>query len=189
MSKIVAGQAGGLPLKAVPGANTRPTTERAKEAVFSWLDTRDWIHGNAVLDLYTGSAGLAVEAASRGASSVTGVEHARTPSRIAEANAATVNQALGRDVVTIKHMPVQRFLQLTDPASWDLVIADPPYDIDEDELLVMIAQAFHVLMDDGLFVLERPQKAAEPVWPDDTYVVDARRYGEARVYFVRRTGY
>lgn len=189
MSKIVAGQAGGLPLKSVPGGNTRPTTERAKEAVFSWLDTRDWIHGNAVLDLYTGSAGLAVEAASRGAAHVTGVEHARKASRVAEANAATVNHALGRDVVGINHMPVQRFLQTTAPTSWDLVIADPPYDIDGDELLAMIAQVFHVLLDDGLFVLERPHKAAEPAWPEDTYVVDARRYGEATVYFVRRTGY
>src|SRR5699024_6129060 len=123
------------------------------------------------------------------ATHVTGVEHARTPSRIAEANANTVNQALGRDVVTINHMPVQRFLQLTDPTSWDLVIADPPYDIDEDELLSMIVQSFHVLMYYGLFAVKSPQKAAEPVWPEDTYVVDARRYGEARVYFVRRTGY
>src|SRR5690625_5954959 len=128
MSKIVAGQAGGLPLKAVPGANTRPTTERAKEAVFSWLDTRDWIHGNAVLDLYTGSAGLAVEAASRGASRVTGVEHARTPSPIAEANAATVNQALGRDVVKINPMPVQNLLLLTAPARRALALADPTHE-------------------------------------------------------------
>lgn len=189
MSKIVAGQAGGLPLKSVPGSNTRPTTERTKEAVFAWLESRDWLANNAVLDLYTGSGGLAVEAASRGASSVTGVESARTPARIAEHNAATINKALGREIVTINHMPVQRFLGITDPASWDLVIADPPYDIDEDELLVMIAQTFHVLMDDGMLVLERPYKAAEPQWPVDVYVVEARRYGDAMLYFVRRTGY
>ena len=189
MSKIVAGQAGGLPLKAVPGSGTRPTTERAKEAVFSWLESRDWLAENAVLDLYTGSGGLAVEAASRGAATVTGVESARPPARVAEHNAQILNEALGRDVVTINQMPVQRFLGTTDPASWDLVLADPPYDIDEDELLAMIAQAFTVLMDDGLFVLERPYKAAEPHWPEGVYVVDARRYGEAMVYFVRREGY
>src|SRR5699024_9128053 len=99
MSKIVAGQAGGLPLKAVPGSGTRPTTERAKEAVFSWLESRDWLAENAVLDLYTGSGGLAVEAASRGAATVTGVESARPPARVAEHNAQILNDALGRDVV------------------------------------------------------------------------------------------
>lgn len=189
MPKIVAGQAGGLPLKAVPGSATRPTTERAKEAVFSWLESRNWLDNNAVLDLYTGSGGLAVEAASRGAASVTGVEAAHKPSQIAEQNAQTINEALSRNVVTIQELPVQRFLGSTDPSSWDLVIADPPYDINEDELLAMIAQAFHVLMDDGLFVLERAYKSDEPAWPEDVNVVDARRYGEAMVYFVRRVGY
>lgn len=189
MSKIVAGQAGGLPLKSVPGSDTRPTTERTKEAVFSWLEARDWIEANAFLDLYTGSAGLAVEAASRGATKVVGVELARTAARIAQANATKVNEALGRTVVTIQQMPVQRFVQSTEPGSWDVVVADPPYDVDEDELVAMIAGAFEMLMDDGLLVLERPTKAEEPKWPEDTYVVDARRYGEATVYFVRRTGY
>lgn len=189
MSKIVAGQAGGHPLKAVPGSSTRPTTERAKEAIFSWLEARDWLAGNAVLDLYTGSGGLAVEAASRGAASVTGIDSARTAAQVAQHNADIVNEALDRQVVSIKQMPVQRFLGSTNPASWDVVLADPPYDIDPDELLAMIAQAFAVLMDDGLFVLEQAYKTAEPEWPDDVYVVDARRYGEAMVYFVRRTGY
>ena len=189
MSKIVAGQAGGLPLKSVPGSDTRPTTERAKEAVFSWLESRGWLQDTATTELYTGSAGLAVEAASRGATKVIGVDQARTATRIAQANATTVNTALGRNVVSIHQMPVHRFLQITEPASWDVVLADPPYDLDEEELITMITEAFPVLMDDGLFVLERPFKAAEPRWPENTYVVDARRYGEALVYFVRRTGY
>lgn len=189
MSKIVAGQAGGLPLKAVPGSSTRPTTERAKEAIFSWLESRDWLENNAVLDLYTGSAGLAVEAASRGAASVTGVEAVRKTAHIAQHNAQLINTALKRNVVTIKQLPVQRFLGTTAPSSWDLVIADPPYDIDEAELLATIAQVFHALMDDGLFVLETAYKSAEPAWPEGVYVVDARRYGEAMVYFVRRNGY
>ncbi|OAV51210.1 RsmD family RNA methyltransferase [Enteractinococcus helveticum] len=189
MSKIVAGHAGGLPLKSVPGSNTRPTTERTKEAIFSWLDSRDWVAGNAVLDLYTGSGGLAVEAASRGATKVTGVENARTAAQVAEANAAIVNKALGQQIVDINHMPVQRFLRVTPESSWDVILADPPYDIDEEQLLVTITQAFYALMDDGLFVLERAAKSDAPEWPRDTYVVDARRYGEAMVYFVRRTGY
>src|SRR5690625_8027507 len=110
MSKIVAGQAGGLPLKSVPGDNTRPTTERTKEALFSWLDSRDWIETNAILDLYTGSGGLAVEAASRGAAKVIGVDQARSAARAAQANAHTGNEALGRDVATLEQLAVQRLV-------------------------------------------------------------------------------
>src|SRR5699024_10177628 len=115
MAKLVAGQAGGLPLKHVPGTTTRPTTERTKEALFSWLVSRNWLKDNAVLDLYRGSGGVAVEAASRGAATVVGVESARPPARIAEDNAKTVNHALDRRVVTISQMPVQRFLGTTAP--------------------------------------------------------------------------
>lgn len=189
MSKIVAGQAGGLPLKSVPGSDTRPTTERAKEAIFSWLESRGWLQDSAILDLYTGSAGLAVEAASRGAAKVIGVDQSRTATRIAQANAATVNEALGRNVVTVQQMSAQRFIQITEPASWDVILADPPYDVESADLTPLMTHAFQALMDDGLLVLERPFKAEEPTWPEDTYVVDARRYGEAMVYFVRRTGY
>lgn len=189
MSRIIAGQAGGQPLKSVPGLNTRPTTERTKEAVFSWLESRGWLTGNTILDLYTGSGGLAVEAASRGAASVTGVDQDRVAADTATANAFIVNMALRRDVVNITQRPVQRYLHSTPQGSWDVVIADPPYDIDEAELTGVIAQAFDALMHDGLFVLERPTKANEPAWPVETYVVDARRYGETTVYFVRRVGH
>src|SRR5699024_5347292 len=152
MSKIVAGQAGGLPLKSVPGDNTRPTTERTKEALFSWLDSRDWIATNAVLDLYTGSGGLAVEAASRGAVRVIGVDQARSAARVAQANAKTVNEALVRDVVTIQQMSVQRFVQATEAGSWHVVLADPPYDIDDDDLMTTIQGTAPVLMHAGLCV-------------------------------------
>lgn len=65
MSRIIAGAAAGRPLTAVPGTGTRPTTDRTKEALFSWLEARDWLDGTAVLDLYAGSGALGCEAASR----------------------------------------------------------------------------------------------------------------------------
>ena len=48
MSRIIAGAAGGLTLRSVPGDGTRPTTDRTKEALFSWLSTRGWTDGTAV---------------------------------------------------------------------------------------------------------------------------------------------
>ena len=77
MSRIIAGAAAGRPLTSVPGTGTRPTTDRTKEALFSWLEARDWLDGTAVLDLFAGSGALGCEAASRGAASVMLVERER----------------------------------------------------------------------------------------------------------------
>ena len=56
MSRIIAGTAGGLRLASVPGENTRPTTDRVKESLFSKLESYDVVQGARVLDAYAGSA-------------------------------------------------------------------------------------------------------------------------------------
>ena len=69
MTRIVAGAAKGRTIK-VPASGTRPTSERVREALFSRLDHLGYIEGCAVLDLYSGSGALGLEAASRGAAFV-----------------------------------------------------------------------------------------------------------------------
>ena len=101
MSRIIAGAAAGRPLTSVPGTGTRPTTDRTKEALFSWLEVRDWLDGTAVLDLFAGSGALGCEAASRGAASVLLVERDRKAVTACRANAALVNRARGADVVRV----------------------------------------------------------------------------------------
>ena len=73
VSRIISGFADNLTL-AVPKTGTRPTSDRVREALFSSLDARDEIAGRRVLDLYAGTGGLGLEAASRGAASVVLVE-------------------------------------------------------------------------------------------------------------------
>ena len=71
MSRIISGVAGGVRLASVPGDNTRPTTDRVKESLFSKLESYDIIRGARVLDAFGGSGALGCEALSRGAASVT----------------------------------------------------------------------------------------------------------------------
>jgi 16S rRNA (guanine966-N2)-methyltransferase len=73
MTRIISGFAGSIALK-TPGAGTRPTSDRVREAVFSALESRGAIDGARVLDLYAGSGALGLEAASRGAAFVRLVE-------------------------------------------------------------------------------------------------------------------
>ena len=58
MPRIIAGHAGGLKLQSVPGDATRPTTDRTREALFSWLASRGWLEDTAVVDLFAGSGAL-----------------------------------------------------------------------------------------------------------------------------------
>jgi 16S rRNA (guanine966-N2)-methyltransferase len=88
-TRIVGGKARGRRL-AVPAAGTRPTSERAREALFSALDARVGLEGARVLDLYAGSGAVGLEALSRGAIAARMVESGAAAVAVIRANAAAV---------------------------------------------------------------------------------------------------
>src|SRR3954451_21444455 len=126
MTRIIAGSAGGRRIETPKGSDTRPTSDRVREALFGALDARGAVAGAVVLDLFAGSGALGLEAASRGASSVVLVESAREAAAVARRNAVT----LGLDGVRGVQAPVQRYLATgahspaVPPA--DLALLDPP---------------------------------------------------------------
>ena len=84
MMRIITGRAKGIKLETLSGDNTRPTSERAKEAVFSMLQFD--IEGREVLDLFSGSGQMGLEAVSRGAASATLVEKAKDAAAVIAKN-------------------------------------------------------------------------------------------------------
>ncbi|CAN5126070.1 16S rRNA (guanine(966)-N(2))-methyltransferase RsmD [soil metagenome] len=117
--RIIAGSAGGVPLK-VPKLVTRPTSDRVREAVFSILGTR--VAGACVLDLFAGSGALGIEALSRGAAAATFVDSSRSACETVRANLAKAKLAGASKVICAD---VFRSLDRLPPA--DLIFADPPY--------------------------------------------------------------
>lgn len=185
MTRIIAGRAGGRRLATPPGAGTRPTTERTREAIFSRLAHLGVLDDADVLDLYAGSGALGLEAVSRGARGAVLVEAARPVARVARANAAT----LGVGVVTVVAEPVARALrggQATGP--FDVVFSDPPYDLPEDDLaadLLALAEPGR-LRPQAVVVVERSIRSPEPAWPAGPQGLcrfDERAYGETRVWY------
>src|SRR5690625_5258619 len=71
--RVIAGQFKGRRLKTVPGKNTRPTSDKIKEAVFHMMGP--FFQGGQCLDLFAGSGSLGIEAYSRGMDSVTFIDH------------------------------------------------------------------------------------------------------------------
>jgi 16S rRNA (guanine966-N2)-methyltransferase len=185
VTRIIAGTSGGRRLLVPPGALTRPTSDRVREALFSRLVHQGWLDGSRVLDLYAGSGALGLEAASRGARSVVLVEHAAAPLRALRANI----RALALSEVRTFGESVQRFLDEQDVetlGSFDLVLADPPYPEPEAKIArALQALAARWLTEDALVVLERSSRSPEPTWPEGLTRTDERRYGETTLWFAR----
>ena len=173
MIRIVAGEFRGRRLAVGPGV--RPTTERAREALFSILG--EDVRGAKVLDAAAGSGALGFEALSRGAREVVFVEANRRTVAILEANAA----ALGRtDGVRVFGRTVAGFLRLDRPEGFDLVFFDPPW---ADPVIGELDGLWNTLAPGGTFVVERG--SAENPWPGSPVEAVVRRYGTTALHFFR----
>jgi 16S rRNA (guanine966-N2)-methyltransferase len=184
MTRIIAGFAGSLSL-AVPRSGTRPTSDRVREAIFSALESRDAIAGANVLDLYCGSGALGLEAASRGARTVTLVDSAASAVRIARGNAALVKRNAPRGHaldIQVTAQKVQSFLG-ADSGMWDIVLIDPPYDLGESELRQDLEALAPKLAADAVVLVERSSRSAEPVWPLGLELDRRKDYGDTTLWW------
>ncbi len=175
MTRVVAGTAGGRTLQ-VPARGTRPTSERVREALFSRLEHLGAVAGARVLDLYAGSGALGLEAASRGAVSVTLVESARPAAEVCRRNAASLGLA---SRVTVVAERAERFVDRPVVAPWRLVVLDPPYDVAEAALATVLSGLVGALEGGAVVVVERSARSPEPGWPAGLRRFDERRYGDS----------
>lgn len=168
---ITGGQARGLRIQAPPGKQTRPTTDRVRESLFAIL--KDLVPGAHVVDLYAGSGSLGLEAASRGAASVTWVEqHAKTCALLKE-NASRLAPAGVKCPAQVVCAEVGRWLARPHEQSADLIFADPPYALFQDgdsctDFLRKL-QSSRLLSADSLVVIElsgRIRPMLPPAWSE-----------------------
>lgn len=187
MTRIIAGTARGIAI-AVPSAGTRPTSDRVRESLFGALDAADAVGGARVLDLYAGSGALGLEALSRGAASVDLVERAAPAAQTVRANLAKVAASAGSPApVRVHRAAVASFLH-TASGAYDLVFADPPYDVGDDEIAAMLAALAGLVAPGGLVVLERAARSADPVLPPGLATERHKRYGDTALWWLRRDG-
>ena len=123
MMRIITGKARGGRLATLEGEATRPTSERAKEAVFSVLQFE--ISGRRVLDLFAGSGQLGLEALSRGASSATFCDASRDAVRIIRTNAERTRLLPQCEIECREWEALLRMRRGRDP--YGLILLDPPY--------------------------------------------------------------
>lgn len=178
MTRIVAGAAGGRRLQ-VPPRGTRPTSDRVREALFSSLEAWVDLDGASVLDLYAGSGALGFEALSRGAARATFVESDKRASEVLKANARVV----ALPGVTVLNRTAEAAVAVVADAPCDVVFADPPYAVGDDELAKVLHGLAGRLAEDAVLIVERASRSSEPAWPDGVEPLRAKRYGDTAVYW------
>jgi 16S rRNA (guanine966-N2)-methyltransferase len=180
VTRIVAGIAGGRQL-AVPKRGTRPTSDRVREALFSALEAAMDLDGARVLDLYAGTGALGLEALSRGAGTAVLVESDPGAVAVLRKNIASLGLAgavprQGRVAAVLAEPPGEPF---------DLVLADPPYALDDAALRADL----DALVGNGwtrrgsLVVVERAKRSGPPDWPGALVPAKVRRYGDTELHW------
>jgi 16S rRNA (guanine966-N2)-methyltransferase len=182
VTRIIAGQARGRRLAVPSGHDTRPTADRAREALFSSLEslTGGW-SGRRVLDLYAGSGAVGLEALSRGAAAAVLVDDSAKAAAVIRRNI----DDLGLVGAVLVEEPAERHVMSTPLFPYDIVFADPPYALPAEELRLVLADvvANRLLARGGVVVIERSSRDTPWLWPAGIEPGRERRYGEATLWY------
>jgi 16S rRNA (guanine966-N2)-methyltransferase len=147
--RIITGKARGVRLETLDGLNTRPTSERSKEAVFSALQFE--IADRVVLDLFSGSGQMGLEAASRGAARVYLVDKSREAFKTITGNIEKTRLA---DVCVSKNEDSISFLKRYSGEKFGIVFLDPPYATNLICEAIKVILERDLLEEDGILVCE-----------------------------------
>ena len=183
--RIIAGVAKGRILGAVAGA-TRPTSDRAREGLFSSLASEfGTFEGLHVLDLFGGSGAIGFESLSRGATSVHIVEKDDEAQKTIETNLEIVKKSNPPGAFHLYGMSAERFLKDAPKDKYHLVYIDPPYDFSNQavEDVLSALHDYEFLSSDAFIAVERRARAAQFIWPDAFVPARERKYGQATIYY------
>ena len=191
MTRIIAGEHGGRRLTAPAGAGTRPTSDRVREAFFSTLATMTDLEGARFADLFAGSGAVGLEAVSRGAAFALLVEADPKAARTIRENVAMLRLGAAARLVVAK--VAQVLAGPPEGGPFDVVFADPPYALGDDEVAevqaALVANGW--LAPDAVVVFERSTRTAvrgAPLtWVDGITADRSKRYGETTLWYGRRS--
>ncbi|MET9733941.1 16S rRNA (guanine(966)-N(2))-methyltransferase RsmD [Streptomyces sp. NPDC006458] len=185
MTRVIAGAAGGRRLAVPPGTGTRPTSDRAREGLFStWQSLLGGpLDGERVLDLYAGSGAVGLEALSRGAGHTLLVEADPKAARVIRENVKN----LGLPGAEARSGKAEQVIRTAPAQPYDIVFLDPPYAVTDDDLreILLTLRSEGWLTAHALVTVERSTRGGEFRWPDGFEPLRARRYGEGTFWYGR----
>lgn len=187
--RIIAGLGKGRNLIS-PISSTRPTSDRAREALFSTLESEfGSINDLAFLDLYCGSGAVGVEAISRGAAVVYAVDKDEKATHVARQNFELLQSITGIGSHNVITSSVGKYLENGAVMKFDVIFLDPPYDLPNNEieknLKALVRNDF--LKSSSVIAIERDSKSKPLAWPEGLHEVKVRKYGAASIIYAEPT--
>lgn len=170
--RVITGSARGRRLKELEGMETRPTTDRVKEGMFSILQFE--IEGRRVLDLFAGTGQLGIEALSRGAESAVFVDRRADAVKLIRENLSTTGLTDRAQIAAVDSLEYLKTRQ----ERFDLIFLDPPYEAGLLEPALEAIRRFDILSTHGIIVAEHPSDRVLPALAPPYRVGRVYRYGK-----------
>ena len=179
--RVITGTARGRRLKELQGMETRPTTDKVKESLFSIIQFD--IEGRRVLDLFAVTGQLGIEALSRGAAEAVFVDRRPDAVRLVQENLALCGFT---DRARVKSGDALAYLKSGE--KFDLIFLDPPYAADLLEQALTAIASFDISREHGIIVAESAADKVLPELPAPYRLYREYRYGKIRLSVYHRSG-
>jgi len=183
--RIIAGLGKGRKLFSPPSI-TRPTSDRAREGLFSSLiSTFGTLDGLHFLDLFAGSGAVGVEALSRGAGLVESVESNSESAQVCEKNFALLLNQPNLGKFKVHETSTFEYINHLANKQFEIIFLDPPYDVSNTEIEKILKKILssNLLGKFGVIAIERDAKGAAFTWPDGLQEVKVRSYGQGALHY------
>lgn len=177
--KIISGKYKGRNIEGHNLDGTRPTMERVKESLFAII--QNYLDRAVVLDLFSGSGNLGIEALSEGASFAYLVDYNKKASDTIKRNLNTIG-IKDAEVINLDYKKALNYLK---DKKIDLIFLDPPYKTDFIEQSIKLIDEYNILSDEGLIICEN-DSLDKIIYPDNYEVVKDRKYGDKWVVILRK---
>lgn len=180
--RVITGIAKGRKLRAPKGMDTRPTTDRVKEALFNLLG--DKVYDAVFLDLFAGTGGIGIEALSRGAGRAVFIEKSPAALQVIRENLTITGltekaEIYRQDSVIALDMLGKRGVK------FDLIYVDPPYLKNYEEKVLIKISDYALLNETGAIVVESSKKDLLPGQVGCLMMVRQEKYGDTLLSFYR----
>lgn len=179
--RVIGGKYRSRVLSEFAGENVRPTSDRAREALFNILSLK--IYGARILDLFAGSGALGIESLSRGAKEAIFNDFSKDSISIVKKNLTTLKIAINGEEAKVMQSDYLACLEMA-RGQFDLIFIDPPYRFDYGEKTLKKIVQKGLLSENGIAVYERDVPFDGEIEGLEKY--DERKYGKAYLTFFRR---
>lgn len=181
--RVIAGTVRGHSLKAPRGLNTRPTLDRVREAIFNVLTFR--IHDAVVLDLFSGSGAMGIEALSRGAASCVFTDNSRQAISVIKENLTHTKLESKATVFNMDAGQLLNLLKTDAKTTFDLVFLDPPYESGVYETILSKLSVGKLLNKEALVIAESNTKLELKDRYEALQLIKQSRYGNTLVSYYK----